>query len=538
MLATTAQGEATTGGTYREALIGTATNFNPLRGSLQTRAEADVSSLLFDGLTRVETTGSVIPDLAERWQVDPLGLVYTVTLRPEIRWHDNVPFSADDVIWTIDWLKDATFTGDPLLTAAWQNIAVTSVTSQVVRFNLPGPYAPFLNQLALPILPAHVLKNATPEQRATWDANPIGTGVYKLESVTPTEITLVTNPLRRINDQAGQPNLERLTFKLYPTIDDAHMALRRSQVDALSYNVTERPELATPAGFNQTRAPLADYVVLTFNLRDVVLGDVKVRQAMSYAVDAQALINQALGGKAIPLTTPILPSSWAWNENIPAYVDDANHSRAIELLDAAGWKRESDGFRYKAGQLLTFELLTSNAPERITVGTFIQQQLATVGISTTLTPLPADALQNRLLNHDFTLAIHGWSNLGSDPDVYELWHSSQVNAANFAGLSDQTIDDVLVQARQTDDIEERKELYDEFQARWLALAPSVMLYQPLLEQQTAPSIQTLGLAAQASQSEVLYRPSDRFRRVANWYQVTTRQVAPNIRRNPTSQRPR
>ena len=538
MLATTAQGEATTGGTYREALIGTATNFNPLRGSLQTRAEADVSSLLFDGLTRVETTGSVIPDLAERWQVDPLGLVYTVTLRPEIRWHDNVPFSADDVIWTIDWLKDATFTGDPLLTAAWQNIAVTSVTSQVVRFNLPGPYAPFLNQLALPILPAHVLKNATPEQRATWDANPIGTGVYKLESVTPTEITLVTNPLRRINDQAGQPNLERLTFRLYPTLDDAHLALRRSQVDALSYNVTERPELATPAGFNQTRAPLADYVVLTFNLRDVVLGDVKVRQAMSYAVDAQALITQALGGKAIPLTTPILPSSWAWNENIPAYVDDANHSRAIELLDAAGWKRESDGFRYKAGQLLTFELLTSNAPERITVGTFIQQQLATVGISTTLIPLSADELQNRLLNHNFMLAIHGWSNLGSDPDVYELWHSSQVNAANFAGLNDQTIDDVLVQARQTDDIEQRKELYDEFQARWLALAPSVMLYQPLLEQQTAPSIQTLGLAAQASQSEVLYRPSDRFRRVANWYQVTTRQVAPNIRRNPTSQRPR
>lgn len=538
-LSTAAQGNPTTGGTYREALVGEVRDLNPLRGSQQTPAEADITSLLFEGLTRIETTGVVAPELASQWAISDAETTYTLTLRPDVAWHDGTAFTSADVVWTIDWLKSNDFNGDPALAMPWNNVAVTALDPYTVRFDLPTPFAPFLTQLALPILPAHLLREATPAQWAAWSQNPVGTGAYKLASLTPSAVEVTVNSNYRLGDeQPPQPNLRTLSFRLYPSLDEAHMALRRGTVDALAYDVTELGELSLPAGYSRARAPLADYTVLTFNLREAPLDDIRMRQALSYAINQQAVVDTALGGRAIPLTTPILPSSWAWADDLTPYVDDANHTRANALLEEMGWQRDTSGLRIKAGQPLRFTLITSDAPERVAAAQAVQAQLLTVGITATVEPLSSSDLQTRLANNDFTLALHGWSNLGSDPDNYELWHSSQVDGANFAGLQDPRIDDLLVQARQISDTETRRELYREFQMRWLALAPSIILYEPLLEQQTAPSIQVLGLSAQADQSEVLYRHADRFRRLANWYQVTTRQILPNLRRNPSIQRPR
>lgn len=537
-LATTAGGEAGVGGVYREALVGEVNDLNPLRGSAQTRAEADLSALLFEGLTRVEATGVVVPDLAENWQVSSNNLVYTMTLRTDVRWHDATPFSANDVIWTIDWIKSPQFNGDPSLKLAWQNIAVTALNPQTVRFNLPVAFAPFLNQLTVPILPAHLLRNATPDQWQAWNQQPVGTGSFRFGKRDDNLIELLANTDYRPNIPNSRPNLERLEFRLYSTMEAAHEALRRDLVDAFAYDVTEQGELSLPIGYRRVRAPLADYVVLTINLRRPPLDDLRVRQAIDYAVDPTTLINEVLQNRALPLNSPILPSSWAVAEGLTGYIDDAEQSRANGLLDQAGWQRDDQGWRRKAGQLLRFDLVSANSPERSAIAERIQAQLATVGISSSLQLVPSSNLQDTLSQHTFDLAIHGWSNLGSDPDVYELWHSSQVNAANFAGLEDPAIDDLLVRARQTTSQETRRELYAEFQAKWLALAPSVMLYQPLLEQQVVPSIEVLGLAPINQQAEVLYRHSDRFRRIANWYQVSTRQVLPNFRNEPQNERPR
>ncbi|GAA5529223.1 peptide ABC transporter substrate-binding protein [Herpetosiphon gulosus] len=537
-LATTAGGEAGVGGVYREALVGEVNDLNPLRGSAQTRAEADLSALLFEGLTRVEATGVVVPDLAENWQVSNNNLVYTMTLRTDVRWHDATPFSANDVIWTIDWIKSPQFNGDPSLKLAWQNIAVTALNPQTVRFNLPVAFAPFLNQLTVPILPAHLLRNATPDQWQAWNQQPVGTGSFRFGQRDGNLIELLANTDYRPNIPNSRPNLERLEFRLYSTMEAAHEALRRDLVDAFAYDVTEQGELPLPIGYRQVRAPLADYVVLTINLRRPPLDDLRVRQAIDYAVDPATLITEVLQNRALPLNSPILPSSWAVAEGLTGYIDDAEQSRANGLLDQAGWQRDEQGWRRKAGQLLRFDLVSANSPERSAIAERIQAQLATVGISSSLQLVPSSNLQDTLSQHTFDLAIHGWSNLGSDPDVYELWHSSQVNAANFAGLEDPAIDDLLVRARQTTSQETRRELYAEFQAKWLALAPSVMLYQPLLEQQVGPSIEVLGLAPINQQAEVLYRHSDRFRRIANWYQVSTRQVLPNFRNEPQNERPR
>ncbi|HYF63937.1 MAG TPA: ABC transporter substrate-binding protein, partial [Herpetosiphonaceae bacterium] len=355
-LSTAAQGDPTSGGTYREALVGQVLDLNPLRGASQTRAEADITPLLFEGLTRVETTGMVAPALASSWEISPDETIYTVTLRPDVRWHDGAPFTSEDVVWTTEWLVDAAFNGDPALASPWQNVAVIALDDLTLRFALPTPFAPFLSQLALPILPQHLLKDATPEQWLAWSRAPIGTGPFKLQSLRPDTVELAANDGYTTSAGMTPPNLRTVAFRLYPSLEEAHMALRRGAVDALAYDVTALPELPLPKDYLRIRAPLADYAVLTFNLRETLLDDERIRQAISYAIDKDALVENALGGRAIPLQTPILPSSWAWADDLTPYVDDANHSRAISLLSDSGWQTVTDGVRSKAGQPLHFSL--------------------------------------------------------------------------------------------------------------------------------------------------------------------------------------
>lgn len=543
-LSTTAQGDPVAGGTYAEALVGQVADLNPLRGALLSRPEADLTALIFEGLTRVETTGIIAPSLASAWETDSTEKAYTVTLRPDIAWHDGKPFSAEDVAWTVNWVKSPGFTGDPALQAVWSSVFVTVLDPTTVRFDLPAPFAPFANQLSMPILPAHLLQPADAAGWAAFGRKPVGTGAYSLALLEPDRAELAKNTAYRTASapaqpiEAGQPNLDRLIFRFYPTFEEAQLALRRGDVQSLAFNVTEQGEQVLPADHQRVRAPLADYTVLTFNLRAAPLDDLKLRQALSYAISQEQVIERALGGRALPLQTPILPSSWAATDGLAGYRDTPERAAANRLLDEAGWQRDAAGVRSRKGQPLRLSLVTSDSTERQAVAAELIEQLRLVGVEVQLEAVPGDQLSARLSGHQFNLALHGWSNLGSDPDVYELWHSSQADAANFAGLADERIDELLVEARQVASLETRASLYQEFQERWLSLAPSVVLYQPLLEQQLADNIQVLGLSPQASESEVLYSRSDRFRRLANWYEVTTRQIRPNLRQDPPAQRPR
>ena len=137
---------------------------------------------------------------------------------------------------------------------------------------------------------------------------------------------------RRLGAPAGLlPNLETLTFRLYPSLEEAHLALRRGEVKALAYDLTGHEPLTLPTDHRRVRAPLADYTVLTFNLRRPPFDELALRQALSYAIDPQAVIDEALDGQALPLLTPILPSSWAYARDLTPYRDNPEHIRATQL---------------------------------------------------------------------------------------------------------------------------------------------------------------------------------------------------------------
>jgi peptide/nickel transport system substrate-binding protein len=177
-------------------------------------------------------------------------------------------------------------------------------------------------------------------------------------------------------------------------------------------------------------------------------------------------------------------------------------------------------------------VLVDGAADRKLVADDIAVQLGAVGIAVTVTVLDADTLRQRLEVGEFDMALHGWQRLGPDPDVYELWHSSQVGIGrNYAGLQDQLVDDALSLARVQVDQELRTQLYYDFQQHWIDIAPSIIMYQPL---EVYATVSDLGGTALTRRSDLpgminlLFGRDSRFRNVTHWFVARSQEISGDI----------
>ena len=165
----------------------------------------------------------------------------------------------------------------------------------------------------------------------------------------------------------------------------------------------------------------------------------------------------------------------------------------------------------------------------------IARQWRQIGVQVDVQVVDADVLRQRLSDHDFTLALYGVQRLGSDPDVYELWHSSQADGGtNYAGLRDTQIDELLALARGERDLTARAAAYKTFQSRWVDLAPSIMLYQPLFIYAATQELEGLeldqqGAPADLASSQLLLGREGRFRNVTHWFIRSAREIQGELR---------
>ena len=277
-------------------------------------------------------------------------------------------------------------------------------------------------------------------------------------------------------------------------------------------------------------------------MRSGPLADVGVRRALARGLNKDTLINDTLNGEVVRLDTPILPGWWAAAPNLS--VQPPSQQAAADVLSSLGYNPGPDGVRVKDGQPLTLPLITDDTPDRVVAAREIARQWGALGVQVPVETLPPDVLQQRLQARDFTMAIHGWQRLGPDPDVLELWDSRFAESGrNYAGLQDEEIDRLLQQARQEHGdtyqkmISPRRELYIAFQQRWLDLAPSITLYQPVFVYATR-ELEGLDLT-QAGQTEpsllgnqLLLGREDRFRNVARWFLRSAREIRGELRSAP------
>ena len=232
---------------------------------------------------------------------------------------------------------------------------------------------------------------------------------------------------------------------------------------------------AARADLAGTDLPRAGYVALYLNNQRPPLDEEPTRLALAAAIDREALARDALAPGARVGPSPLVPGSWA--APVPPVV--ANRD-ADALFVEAGWLRGADGVRVRGADRLSLTLETNADPRRARLAEAVAEQLRARGVEVDVATLPAvQLLQQRLLPREYDMLIFAWDT-GPDPDPYGAWHTSQIAGAgrNIAGYHDPTSDALLEQARSTLDQVERTELYRRFEARFLALAPSVILEYP------------------------------------------------------------
>jgi len=518
------------GGTYVEGLVGNPRYINPVLCQ-HNQVDRDLCSLIFNGLTKLNEKGEVIPDLAERWEISDNGLIYTFYLRHDVLWHDGFPFTADDVIFTIKAMQDPHYQGAPHLAELWRSVDVAKVNSHTVRFTLGEPFAPFLCYTTIGILPAHLLADVPAESlpRHPFNLRPIGTGIFKLEEVNAEHALLKANPLF----YGPKPYLNRIEFRFYPDHESVLSAYERGEVHGISRVL---PEDLTRVEANPRlklfSARVGGYTLIFLNLRDPgapFFQDKLVRQALLYGMDRQKLIDKVLKGRGLVAHSPISPGTWAYDSGVVKY--GYNPERARALLTEAGWRVPNlllskisktggeDSVRGKGGVRLAFTLLTDDDPLHIELAREVARQWEAIGVEAVPQVVGPGLAREFLYPRRFEallieLELHG------DPDPYPLWHSTQTNhkGQNYAGFVNYEADRLLEEARCTTDSGRRTELYHRFQRIFADEVPSLLLYHPIYTYAVDEMVKGVQLGP-------LGDPSDRFRNVADWYIVTKRLVS-------------
>jgi peptide/nickel transport system substrate-binding protein len=563
------------GGTMVEIVLGTPQHIIPLvNDPLSDPVGRDLGALMFDGLTRIGLDGLPETALAESWEIDPLGEVYTVRLRRDVVWHDGEVFNADDVVFTIQAIQDSGFVGDASLAALWQNVLVDRIDDYTVRFTLDAPYAPFLSTMRVPILPSHLLANV---EMAQWSdlpfsRQPVGTGPYHLVELSETQARLTANP----SYFGGTPFIDHIELRFLDSPQAALSMLTRREARAAGFSgLREINQVALPESFRRVHVPQDSYAILSFNTRLAPLDTLEMRQALAHGLNKDTLLTRSLEpegseidgsrpdantpdngngangstlanniangnppdngdtptGGCTPdgcrVDTPILPGWWAHDPAVQWYRYDPE--MAGQMLDSLGYLLNEQGARQAAGQPLVFPLITGKAPEWLATAKEVARQWGELGIRVEVEQLEPDILRERLQSRDFVLAIHGWSRLGPDPDVFELWHSSQAaDGMNYAGLQDETIDTMLSRGRTEHNLAARSNSYARFQERWVELVPAIILYQPTYTFVSSEELRGLGFAEEGDEtiasSNLLVGHEDRYRYITEWFINSSREI--------------
>lgn len=507
------------GGSYTGGLVGLPKFINPLYSSLN-EVDGDLVRLIYSGLIRFDNKQTLVPDLAESWEVAADGKTYTFNLKKNIKFHNGDDFNADDVLFTFNAIKDVNFKS-PL----WRNfkdVNIEKVEDYKIKFILKEASAPFLENLTVGILPQGVWNEIAPQNMvlAEYNLKPIGTGPFKFKSLTKDKLgNLKTYILARNDKYADKAAyLEELTFKFYPDYESAVEALASRNVDGLNYLPKYLQEkLNTRKDLIYHELTLPQYSALFFNTaNNNNLKDLKVRQALAYALNRAEIIKQAYAGSAEEVNGPIAKGLIGYNPNIKKY--DYSLSEAEKLLDEAGFVRKENRIYRQKGEIeLKIVLTAFNKGNDMQAAQVISKMWQALGVKVELNLLEPNTIINEIIkNRSFEVILFG-EILGIDPDPYLFWHSSQAgtNGNNLANFINKDADKLLEEGRQSNDPNIRHEKYVQFQNILADNLPAIFLYTPKYIYPLTNKI--FGIDTQN-----IAVSSDRFANIINWYLKTKR----------------
>jgi peptide/nickel transport system substrate-binding protein len=457
---------ATDGESSHDALIVGVTsgpnNLDPRVGTDDVSAKT--AQLVFNNLMTLDDHLRVVPDLAERLEMrDPT--TYVATLRQGVRFHDGHELTSADVVYTFKTLLEPSFVS-PRKGAFRMVRSIDAVNRFTVAFTLKEPFASFPVNLVIPIVP----------DRATLALrdHPIGTGPYRfVRYVTDDRVELA--PFTDYFD--GPPRNDGIVLKVVPDDIMRGLELRKGTMDVVVNDLA--PDIVYQLGqdprLQLVQSPGTDYQYIGVNLRDEILKDVRVRQAIAHAIDKQAIIDYLRRGLAAPAAGMLPPVSWAFEPDVRTFGFDPAKSRA--LLDEAGYPDpDGDG----PSPRLHLSLKVSNSEFNRLQSTVLQQNLAAVGIALDVRTYEFATLYSDVLKGSFQLFTLQWvGGAVADPDILRrVFHSGQVPPAGFnrGFFGDPRVDSLLDAASATSDDVSRKRLYGDVQKTIAEAQPYISLW--------------------------------------------------------------
>jgi peptide/nickel transport system substrate-binding protein len=529
-VSTVASPEPVKGGVYTEALVGSLLRLNPLL-SIYNPADQDVSRLIFNGLVRFDSNGGPQPDLAESYGFSQDGTLYNVTLRKDAKWHDGEPVVADDVIYTVELLRQGAGIIPQDVQDFWKEVEVVKLGDDMLQFRLPGAFAPFLDYLSFGVLPSHLLAGQTLEQLidSPFNLQPVGTGPYRFNQLI-VEDGQIKGVSLRANDDYYQtrPYIDEIVFRYYPDAAGALQAYRDGFVQGLGM-VTEDilPQVLSEPGLAVYTARRPELGMVLFNLNTPeaeFFKDVKVRKALLLGLNRQWIVDHILQGQASIADGPILPGTWAYYDGLKreAYDPEA----AVALLKEAGYglAEEGDVVRKKGEVALRFTLSYPDSELNRQVAEYLRDQWNALGAQVELEGLTYDQLiSERLDPRSYQVALVDMNLTQSpDPDPYPFWDQAQVVVGqNYTQWDHRVASEYLEQARITVNMTERARLYRNFQIIFAQELPALPLYNPMYTYAVSRDVQGVRVGP-------LFDEADRFDGITAWF-LTSQQCANDTR---------
>ena len=403
------------------------------------------------------------PLLAKSWEVSEDRLSYIFHLRKDVKWHDGTPFTADDVVFSYDSVRNPKVLAAHLQSYYQDVKSYTKIDSHTVRCEYGKPYfRAFEFCGGIPIVPKHVFGkgdfNTNPAGRS-----PVGTGPYVFEHwETGREIVVKRNP-----DYWGEPAwLSEAVYKIVldPTVK--LQLLKKQELDLGGLLPLQWSKQSCGESFRKkfykASYTTPGYNYIGWNSRKPFFSDKRVRRAMTHFVDRETILREILLGLGEIVTTTFYVNGPEYPKDVKPYAYDPKKARA--LLDEAGWRdSDGDGIRDKDGVSFRFEFLLPTGSETgEKIATILKEELSLSGIEMSIRKIEWAVFIQSITERKFDAVTLGWS-LGVESDPYQLWHSSQAEeGSNFVGFKNPRADILIEQAREEFSRPERIKKYEEF----------------------------------------------------------------------------
>ncbi len=502
------------GGTYTEALISEPRSINPVDAPAN-ETDADITALVYSGLFRMNGFETV-PDLAEKYEWSEDKKILTVKLREDALFHNGQQVTADDVQFTIESIQDPARSS--VIAPLFRGVKVVAKDLHEVQFILDQPDISFLKSLTVGILPASLWQNipATNARLANINLKPIGSGPYQVKSFTRDSrgiirsYTLESAPLY----YGIKPFIKEITFQIYSDLKPAEDALKSDLVDGLSFLApTEMDRFSAVTRWNTILLDAPQQTIAFFNIKDKILEDIRIRQALAMAVDRHELSNVLNGHafiaeSAYPFLTPTTSTS-------------ADIESARSLLDQTGWKiPENQTIRVKSeadtnasSTELTLNILVPDQPDLINIAEALKRQWSLLGIQINIESQDIHSVLRRS-SRDRDTQIVIWNVLYSrDMDLSPIWWSGQTGdrGTNFSGLADKNIDDLINKTKSATSTESLLQTQITLSEKILEKYPATFLIRPTYGYIISTRIKGVPATIQTA------KPSDRFQNIHAWY---------------------